>query len=540
MRTSSTNSLKVPFWVPGDWNAFFGLGTNSLLNILVLSGLLLGVVEMPAEIVFGRIVPAVGLMLFLSNIYYGFMARRLALKEGRTDVTAMPAGPSVPHMFIVVLVIMLPVKIATGDPILAWQVGLAWAFIEGLVNLSGAFFAPYIRSMTPRAALLGTLAGVSIAFISIRPAMQILHPYPWIGLVCLAIVLGGWFAGVRFPWRIPAGLVAIFIGTLMAWGVTLFGWAPVMDAAALRESFGGLGLAIPFPQLSNLIEGFKNIAPLLITAIPFGVYDFIEAMDNVESASAAGDEYNVREVLFVDGFNSILGTTLGSPFPNAVYIGHPGWKAVGGRIGYSLATGALVIVVTLLNIVPVLLNLIPLVAILPILLYIGALIGAQAFQATPRHHAPAIILALIPHFAAWGKSQVDGALTAAGASAGDLMEALAGNGVLYEGMAKLGGGAILSGLIIGAIAVFLLDRKPLLASAYALAGAVLSYFGFIHAEQVQFGEGGLPPPITIGYLLLAALCYGFSYLPYEETLTEEASPDTEIPLVQGEFKLPTQ
>ncbi len=168
------------------------------------------------------------------------------------------------------------------------------------------------------------------------------------------------------------------------------------------------------------------------------------------------------------------------------------------------------------------------------------MIGAQAFQATPRHHAPAIILALIPHFAAWGKSQVDGALTAAGVSAGDIMEAMAGNGVLYEGMTKLGGGAILSGLIIGAIAVFLLDRKPRLAAAYAFAGAVLSYFGFIHAEQVQFGEGGLPPAITVGYLLLAALCYGFSYLPYEETNTEEASQNTEIPLVQGEFKLPTQ
>lgn len=139
----ASTSVKVPFWVPGDWNAFFGLGTNSLLNVLVLSGLLLGVVQLPAEIVFGRIVPAVGVMLFLSNIYYGFMARRLALKENRTDVTAMPAGPSVPHMFIVVLVIMLPVKIATGDAILAWQVGLAWAFIEGLVNLSGAFIAPH-------------------------------------------------------------------------------------------------------------------------------------------------------------------------------------------------------------------------------------------------------------------------------------------------------------------------------------------------------------------------------------------------------------
>lgn len=513
-------NFKVPYWVPGDWNAFFGLGTNSVLNILVLSGLLLGVVQLPADIVFGRIVPAVGVMLFLSNIYYGLMARRLAKKEGRRDVTAMPAGPSVPHMFIVVLVIMLPVRIATGDPILAWQVGLAWAFIEGLVNLSGAFFAPYIRKLTPRAALLGTLAGVSIAFISLRPAMQILFPYPWIGLVCLAIVLGGWFAGVRFPWKLPAGLVAIFVGAAMAWGATLLGWAPVMDAGALREAFGGLGLSLPLPQIDNLLAGFKSIAPLLVTAIPFGVYDFIEAMDNVESASAAGDEYNVREVLVVDGVNSIVGTMLGCPFPNAVYIGHPGWKAVGGRVGYSLATGALVLLVTVLNLVPVLLNLIPLVAILPILLYIGALVGAQAFQATPRSHAPAIVLALVPHFAAWGKTQVDGVLNTVGAKAEDLLDALSGNGVLYEGLTKLGGGAILSGLLWGAIAVFLIDRKPKLAAAYAVGGAVLSYFGFVHAEQVQFGEAGLPSAITIGYLLLAALCYGFSFLPYEKKTTE--------------------
>ncbi len=166
--------MKYPWWVAGDWNAFFGLGVNSLLNILVLSGLLLGVIQMPVEIVFGRIIPAIGFMLFLSNIYYAFMARRLAAKTGRMDVTAMPAGPSVPHMFIVVLVIMLPVKIATGDPIKAWEVGLAWAFIEGAINLSGAFIAPYIRKLTPRAALLGTLAGVSIAFIALRPAQQIL------------------------------------------------------------------------------------------------------------------------------------------------------------------------------------------------------------------------------------------------------------------------------------------------------------------------------------------------------------------------------
>ncbi|MCD2506168.1 xanthine permease, partial [Staphylococcus aureus] len=79
---------------------------------------------------------------------------------GRSDVTALPSGASVPHMFIVVMVVMLPVKITTGDPILAWHAGAAWVFLEGLVIIAGAFVAPTIRKLTPSAALLGTLAGV--------------------------------------------------------------------------------------------------------------------------------------------------------------------------------------------------------------------------------------------------------------------------------------------------------------------------------------------------------------------------------------------
>jgi AGZA family xanthine/uracil permease-like MFS transporter len=501
---------KIPWWVPGDWNAFFGLGTNSLLNVLVLSGLLLGVIEMPAKIVFGRIVPAVGLMLFISNIYYAFMARRLAIKTGRTDVTAMPAGPSVPHMFIVVLAIMLPIKIATGDPIKAWQAGLAWVFIEGLVNLTGAFIAPYIRKLTPRAALLGTLAGVSVAFIAMQPAMQI-YMTPWIGLVSLAIVLGGWFAGVKFPWNVPAGLVAVAVGTALGW-IT-----GVMNAGALQSSVTQLGFHFPVPALNHLFAGFQELAPLLVTAIPFGVYDFIEAMDNVESAAAAGDEYSVREVLLVDGIGSLIGTMLGSPFANAVYIGHPGWKAVGGRIGYSVATGLLIITVSLLGVVSVLLDLIPLVAILPILLYIGALIGAQAFQATPRAHAPAVVLALVPHFAAWGLNLVEGTLTAAGTTATAVgLDALEGAGVLYKGLTLLGGGAILSGLVIGAIVVFLMDHKPRWAAAYAAAGAVLSFFGFIHGPAVGWA---VSPAIAIGYLLMAAICFAYSYLSSSQLTT---------------------
>lgn len=514
MSEKIVNQKKLPFWVPGDWNAFFGLGINSLTNLLVLSGLLLGVIGMPGELVFGRIVPAVGVMLVISNVYYYFMARRLAVKTGRDDVTAMPAGPSVPHMFIVVLVIMLPIKVATGDPALAWGVGLAWAFIEGLINITGSFIAPLIRRLTPRAALLGTLAGVSIAFIALRPAQQIFSA-PLIGLVGLAIVFGGWFAGVRFPFKLPAGLVAIIVGTALAWGTG------IMDINAVQQAFSGIQIGFPLPAIDVLLTGFRNIAPLLVTAIPFGVYDFVEAMDNVESAAAAGDEYNVREVILVDGIGSIVGTLLGSPFPNAVYIGHPGWKAVGGRSGYSLATGILVGLVTLLGLIPLLLSIIPLVAILPILLYIGALIGAQAFQATPKAHAPAVVLALIPHFADWGKGQIDNVLASAGLSVEQIgLSTLETNGVLYKGLEVLGGGAILSGLIIGAIVVFVVDHKPKIAAAYALAGSILSYFGFIHGSQVGIA---VSPSVALGYLLMAALLFGFAYLPYDQNHSEVVS-----------------
>src|SRR3954469_20449743 len=160
-------------WVMGDLNGFFGLFTNVLLNVIVLTGLCLGVVQLPADTVFGRILPALGIALPLGNLFYAYLALQLAKKEGRSDVTAMAYGPSVPHMFIVVFLVMLPVYLETKNPLVAWYGGLAWCFIIGVIVLLGAFIGPQLRALTPRAAMLGTLAGISVAFISMRPAFQI-------------------------------------------------------------------------------------------------------------------------------------------------------------------------------------------------------------------------------------------------------------------------------------------------------------------------------------------------------------------------------
>src|SRR5215467_3146783 len=531
--TSIASEVKRPaLWTAGDWNAFFGFGTNILVNMLVLTGLLRFVLKMPDSLVFGRILPALGLMMCLSTMYYAFLAYRLALRTGRSDVCALPSGVSVPHMFIVTFVIMLPITLKTNDPIKGWEAGLVWVFFQSFILMIGGFIAPYIRKITPRAALLGTLAGVSITFISMRPALE-MYMTPIIGLTCFAIILVSWFGGFKYPKGIPAGLVAIAVGMVIAWGSNLFGLGyGGLSLEGLRGAFTNFGFSVPIPAVNHVFSGFEFLGVILVTAIPFGIYDLVEAMDNAESAEAAGDAYPTTRVLTADGVVSLIGCLMGNPFINAVYIGHPGWKAMGGRIGYSAATGIMVVLLSWFGIISVLLALVPVVAISPILLYIGMLIGAQAFQTTPVKHAPAIGLAFTPHLAAWAKLQVDtvlGSTLVAAQKVGGLaadkvgavktaaIAALPQQGVLYHGLEVMGGGSILGGLILGAIGVFVIERDFTKASAFAFAGAVLTYFGFMHGEAVGIGGGlGVTPAVAFAYALVAAGLFALGRLGMSE------------------------
>ncbi|MBJ8340872.1 regulator [Antrihabitans sp. YC3-6] len=501
----------LPWWTRGDTNAFFGLGFNILVNVLTLTVLMTGVVKLPGDDVFGTVLPALGIALILGNLYYTLLARRLAKRENRTDVTALPYGPSVPHMFIVVFVVMLPVYLATNDPTAAWQAGLAWAFMIGVIVMIGAFVGPYIRKLTPRAAMLGTLAGISITFISMRPAAQ-MWEVAWIGLPVLAIILIGFFTNVKLPGNIPVGLAALLIGTAIGW---IGGYMSAPDvSAAVRD----IAIGLPDLRLDMLFSGLGDLAPLLGTAIPLGIYNFTEAMSNVESAAAAGDDYNLRSVLLADGAGAVVGAAFGSPFPPAVYIGHPGWKDAGGRIGYSLASGSVIGLFCFLGLFGVLATILPIPAIVPILLYIGLLIGAQAFQAVPKLHAVAVVAALLPNLAQWASGLVDNALAAAGTTADKVgSEALGNAGVVYDGLKTLGEGAVLTGLVLGTIVTFILDKKLVYAAIAAAVGAVLSFIGLIHGESVAWAAN---PTVALGYVLFAIVCAAYALLPSAKTPPE--------------------
>jgi AGZA family xanthine/uracil permease-like MFS transporter len=337
-----------------------------------------------------------------------------------------------------------------------------------------------------------------------RPAAQMWEA-AWIGLPVMAIILIGFFTNVKLPFGIPVGLAALLVGTAIGW---IGGF---MSAPDVGQAISDIAIGIPDLRIDLLLHGLSDLAPLLGTAIPLGVYNFTEAMSNVESAAAAGDNYNLRSVLLADGAGAVIGSAFGSPFPPAVYIGHPGWKDAGGRASYSLASGVTIGILCFLGLFGVLDALLPVPAIVPILLYIGLLIGAQAFQAVPRLHAVAVVAALLPNLAQWASGLIDNALNAAGTSAAKVgMEALNGAGVVYDGLQTLGEGAVLVGLILGTMVTFILEKKFLYAAIASAVGAVLSFIGLIHAPEVAWAAN---PQVALGYIFFGIVCVAYSFLP---------------------------
>jgi AGZA family xanthine/uracil permease-like MFS transporter len=157
------------------------------------------------------------------------------------------------------------------------------------------------------------------------------------------------------------------------------------------------------------------------------------------------------------------------------------------------------------------------------------LIGAQAFQETPKAHAPAIILALTPHLAAWGKLLIDNSLGAAGTNAAAVgLDKLGQLGILYHGLEVLGGGSILGGVILGAIAALIIDRNFMKAAGFSAAGAVLTFFGLMHGEMIGIGQ---TPVVAASYLVVAGLLVGVAKfatgtVPRMEHV-EESEPERE-------------
>lgn len=402
------------WWHKGDLDGFFGLFVDNLIQLILIVVLCGNILKMPGELVYGRILPGVAVSLLIGNIFYAFQARVLYQRTGQAHVTALPYGVNTVSLFAYILFVMKPVMDQTNDVELAWRVGLAACLGSGVIEFGGAFIAGWVKRITPRAALLTTLAGIAITFISMDFCFRIFAD-PLVGFAPLAFIFLQYIGRLYLPKDIPAGLVAVVSGTALAWGLGR------MDGSALANAMN-IQLQIPRPYITELMGATFStyMAMFLPVIIPMGLFNLLGSLQNLESAEAAGDTYPVRSSLAVNGLGTIAAACFGSVFPTTIYIGHPGWKRMGAGAGYSVANGIVITFLCLLGLVGFASALIPVEAGAAILLYIGVTIAAQAFQATPRDHAPAIVVGFFPAMAAWGLLVLESGLRAAGTNIGSV------------------------------------------------------------------------------------------------------------------------
>ena len=512
---------KSPRWlVRRDIDGFFGLALDNFIQILLIVSLCEVVLNFPANLIYGRILPGVALSLIVGNFYYSWLAYQQGQRENRDDITALPYGINTVSLFAYVFLVMLPVRlgaIAQGASPeqaaeLAWQAGLVACLGSGLIELVGAWFGNTLRRIAPRAALLATLGGIALTFIAIGFLFRT-YANPIVGLVPLGVILLTYFGKVRFG--IPGGLLAVLLGIALAWGTGLMSWDSTRFAQALQP----IGIYLPGFWLGDLWQGRAALVDYLSIILPMGVFNLIGSIQNLESAEVAGDNYPAAPCLAANGIGTIVAAICGSCFPTTIYIGHPGWKAMGARVGYSVLNGVAMGLLCLSGTVAILAYFVPVEAGMAIILWIGIVIVAQAFEATPTHHAPAVVVGLLPAIAGWGALIAKNALRAAGMGTpdkpltADLIAQFKLSDTFIDGAFSLEQGFIFSAMILAGITVFIIEKDFRQAAFWSLGAALLSWVGLMHSYRwtladtvinLGWGTGG---SWAVGYCLLAILFF---------------------------------
>ena len=528
-------------FVKRDLDGFFGLFLDNLVQLLLIIAVCseCGMTGENARFIYQVILPGAAVSILFGNIFYAWQAHRLMKRENRRDVTALPYGINTPSLLVYVYFVMLPEYLKTHSAEAAWRMGLLACLGSGVIEFVGAFVAEQVRRRSPRAALLSTLAGIAMGFIAMKFVFEI-YDRPLVAMLPLAIILITYFSRMPFPLQLPGGLVAIALGTLCAWGLPYVLPAdiagPAMSWDAVMTAWQAKGIYLPkwcWGELAPLLANPQSWLGYLSVIIPMGLFNVVGSLQNIESAEAAGDRFATGPSLAANGIGTILAALFGSCFPTTIYIGHPGWKGLGARAGYSTLNGLAVTLICLTGTVAFINSLIPMQAGVAIVLWIGVIITAQAFQATPPHHAPAVAIGLFPAIAAWGANVVFGAfMTSGGKTVEEVLRAAPTaevNGFLIQGLLLMDRGYIFTCMLLAAISAFLLDRKFYSAAIWSLIAAALAGVGLTHAYQLQGNvidylfvnaapaqkivDGAAagealsyrPTGIAIGYLLFAAV-----------------------------------
>lgn len=496
---STQTALRPRLFARGDINAFFGLMLDNVGDMILMAALLIGVFGFPREFVVGRMIPGTAIGVLVGDLIFTFMAWRLSRKTGR-DVTAMPLGLDTPSTFGTVFLILGPAfKHASNTAeqgglglapdaaaYHAWGIGIAMILASGIFKLACAPFSGWIRRVVPRAGLLGSLVSIALVIISFLPLIDV-AARPVAGFVSLAIILATLTARWELPKKIPGVLAAVLIGCAAMGLVNLAHWG--------LNTYGGFHLPISWSDGGRPTNPFRATLPLpmrewwvwfqqfwgeavsyLPVAMPLALATVVGGIDCAESAAAAGDDYPTGPIIAAEGFSTILGGVFGGVIQSTPYIGHPAYKAMGARAGYTLATALFIGGAGVFGYFEWIFFLLPKAVVFPILIFVGLEITAQSFRHTPKKHYPALALSCVPALAYLASVTLGQVLI------GDAFSKLPIEAKHWvQTVTVLSGGFIVTSLLWGTALAKLIDGKMRAAAGTFAFAAILSLFGIIHS-----------------------------------------------------------
>jgi adenine/guanine/hypoxanthine permease len=486
----------------GETTAFLALFLDNLGVLVFMSSILMFTFNFPADIIFKRMVPGTAMGVLFGDLVYTWLAIRLRRKTGRTDVTAMPLGLDTPSSFGMAYAVIGPAYLATKDAMLTWHIGMCTLFMIGVVKVVTSFMGSWIQGIIPTAGLLGSLAGIGLLLLGFLPLVEIFNEVV-VGMVALGLVFAVLLGRLELPGRMPGVLLAVILGTGIHFILGYSGFLPEFQKPVLQVS-----LSIPAFS-ADFLRDLPRALQYLPLAIPFGILTIVGGINNTESARLAGDDYRTRDILLTEALTSLIAAFFGGIDQTTPYIGHPAYKKMGATYWYTLLTGLLVGVSSLLGVLSLIVGLIPRAALAPIFMFIGFEIVRQAYRESPPEHSEAVTFSFLPTVAVLVMIILGQFLGAAGITPDKLPARLS---VMLQSLTVLSNGFIMTALLWGGMMAFIIDRKPRMAGLYSLMCAVLTLFGIIHSV-LPTGEVYIPWriashahfAIAFGYLLLSLI-----------------------------------
>lgn len=488
------------FW--GETTAFLALFLDNLGVLVFLSAILIFTFNYPAEIIMKRMIPGTAMGVLFGDLIYTWLAVRLKKRTGRSDVTAMPLGLDTPSSIGLAYAVIGPAYVATQDAELTWHIGMATLFMIGIVKIITSFLGGFVQRIIPTAGLLGSIAGVGLVLLGFLPIIDIFNEVV-VGMTAMGLIFAFLLGRLELPGRIPGVLVAVLLGTALHFALGFYGYLPEFQKPVLEMS-----LSLPVFSI-----GFLNALPRTIQylplAIPFGILTIIGGINNTESARLAGDDYRTRDILLTEALTSLIAAFFGGVAQTTPYIGHPAYKKMGATYWYTLLTGLLVGLSSVVGLLSLIVSIIPRAALAPIFMFIGFEIVRQAYKESPPEHSEAVSFSFLPVIASLVMIILSQFLGAAGITPDKLPPRL---NTMLQSLTVLSNGFIMTALLWGGMMAYIIDRKPRMASLYALACAVFTVFGIIHSV-LPTGEVYLPwkvastahYAISLGYVLLAGI-----------------------------------